>query len=158
LIHFLVSGVLRGTWITTERAPVRLDDDLQAMDATRRYGMDDKTFDSLLKLTATSTGRRRLFQAVAAVGVGSLLTSGVAGAQEFVAAACQNRQTKCNRNRQCQCKSGRQFENVTCDRLRNNCNKNGDRCCGVAQATCDRDCDCCRGYQCNQNRNECVRT
>ena len=60
VIRFLMSGVLRRTWITTERAPVRLDDDLLAMDATRRNRMDDKTFDSLLKLTAASTGRRRL--------------------------------------------------------------------------------------------------
>jgi hypothetical protein len=42
--------------------------------------MDNKTFDSLLKLSATSTGRRRLFQAAAAVGVGGLLTRAVANA------------------------------------------------------------------------------
>jgi hypothetical protein len=122
--------------------------------------MDDKTFDSLLRLGATRTGRRRLLQAASAAGIGGLLTRGGAAAQDVIAQACQNRQTKCNRNRQCQCKRGVEFENVICDRLTKRCNRNrsGDRCCGVAKATCDNDCDCCRGYQCNKNRNECVRT
>jgi hypothetical protein len=129
------------------------------MDAKRRHRMDDKTFDSLLKLSATRTGRRRLLQAASAAGIGGLLTRGGATAQDVIAQACQNRQTKCNRNRQCQCKRGAEFENVICDRLTKRCNRNrsGDRCCGVAKATCDNDCDCCRGYQCNKNRNECVR-
>lgn len=118
--------------------------------------MDGKTFDSLLRLSATRTGRRRLLQATAAAGIGGLLSRGGAAAQ-FVAEACQRRQSKCNRNRQCQCKRGRQFENVICDPLPNKCDRNGDRCCGVRGATCDRDCDCCKGYQCNRNRNECVR-
>jgi hypothetical protein len=120
--------------------------------------MDDKTFDSLLRLSATRTGRRRLLQAASAAGIGGLLTRGGAAAQDVIAQACQNRQTKCNRNRQCQCKRGEKFENVICDPLSNKCNKNGDRCCGVKGATCDKDCDCCKGYQCNKNRNECVRT
>ena len=128
-----------------------------AMDAERRTRMDGKTFDSLLKLTASRTGRRRLFQAAAAAGVGGLLTRGVAGAQDVVAEACQRRQSKCNRNRNCQCNKGRQFENVTCDRLPNKCDRNGDRCCGVRRAACDRDCDCCKGYRCNRNKNECRR-
>ena len=135
-----------------------MDDGLMAMDAKRRNRMDGKTFDALLKLSATRGGRRRLFQAVAAAGIGGLLTRGGAAAEDVVAAACQNRQSKCNRNRQCRCKRGAEFENVICDRLRNRCNRSGDRCCGVAKATCDKDCDCCRGYQCNKNRNECVRT
>lgn len=115
--------------------------------------MDDKTFDSLLKLTATSTGRRRLFQAAAAAGFGSLLTRGGTAAQ-VVAEACQNRGSKCRRNRQCQCKGE---QNVICDPLSRGC-RNGHRCCGVADATCGKDCDCCKGYQCNRNQNRCVRT
>ncbi len=115
--------------------------------------MDDKTFDALLKLTATSTGRRRLFQAAAAVGVGGLLTRGVAGAQDVVTEACQNRGSNCTRNRQCRCKGE---SNVICDPLSRGC-QNGDRCCGVKDATCGKDCDCCRGYQCNRNQNRCVR-
>jgi hypothetical protein len=117
--------------------------------------MDDKTFDSLLKLSATSTGRRRLFQAAAAVGVGGLLTRGVAGAADDVnSLACQNLGTKCDRNRQCQCKDR---ENVICDPLARGC-RSGDRCCGVKGASCDKDCDCCKGYQCNRNKRLCVRT
>ena len=55
--------------------------------------MDGKTFDSLLKLTANSTGRRRLVQAAAAAGIGGFLSRGGATAQ-VVAEACQNRQTQ----------------------------------------------------------------
>ena len=117
--------------------------------------MDDKTFDSLAKLSVTSTGRRRLLQAAGAAGLGSLLTRGVAGAAgDVVAEACQNRGTRCRRNRQCACKGE---QNVICDPLSRGC-RSGQRCCGVAKASCDKDCDCCRGYQCNRNRNECVRT
>jgi hypothetical protein len=114
--------------------------------------MDGKTFDSLLKLSVTRTGRRRLLQAASAAGIGSLLTRGVAGAQDVIAAACQNRQSKCNRNRQCECKNGDKFKNVACDPLPGKCNKNGKRCCGKQDATCDKDCDCCKGYQCNNNK------
>ena len=116
--------------------------------------MDNKTFDSLLKLSATSTGRRRLFQAAAAVGVGGLLTRGVAGAADDVnSLACQPRGSRCNRNRNCRCKDE---SNVICDPLARGC-QSGDRCCGVKDATCDKDCDCCKGYQCNRNRGLCVR-
>ena len=119
--------------------------------------MDDKTFDSLAKLSVTSTGRRRLLQAAGAAGLGSLLTRGVAGAaDEVVAEACQNRGSRCQRNRQCACKTGREFQNVICDPLPNRCNENGTRCCGIRDATCDRDCDCCKGFRCNDN-NRCER-
>src|SRR5215218_9466591 len=117
--------------------------------------MDDKTFDCLTKLSVTSTGRRRLLQAAGAVGIGSLLTRGpaVAGG-EFGTEACQGRGSRCRRNRQCACKGE---ANVVCDPLARGC-RSGQRCCGVADATCDKDCDCCKGYQCNKNRNECIRT
>jgi hypothetical protein len=78
-----------------------MDDDPRAMDAKRSSRSDDKTFDSLAKLSVTSTGRRRLLQAAGAVGIGSLLTRGAAAAGEVVAQACQNRGTRCQRNRQC---------------------------------------------------------
>jgi hypothetical protein len=115
--------------------------------------VDDKTFDSLLKLSATSTGRRRLFQAAAAVGVGGLLTRGVAGAQDVITEACQRRGSKCTRNRKCRCKGE---SNVICDPLSRGC-QSGQRCCGVKGATCGKDCDCCKGYQCNRNQGVCVR-
>ena len=126
-----------------------MDDDLVAMDAKRRPRMDDKTFDSLVKLTATRTGRRRLFQVAGAAGIGSLLTRGVASAQDVVAAACQDRGTKCNRTRNCECKNGSQFKNVVCEPLENKCHKNGERCCGKAKATCKNNCDCCKNFKCN---------
>ncbi len=116
--------------------------------------MEDKTFDSLAKLSVTSTGRRRLLQAAGAVGIGSLLTRGAAAAGEVVAQACQNRGTRCQRNRQCACKGDK---NVICDPLSRGC-RSGSRCCGVADATCGNDCDCCRGYQCDRNNNRCKRT
>ncbi len=115
--------------------------------------MDDKTFDSLVKVTATSTGRRRLLQAAGVAGIGSLLTRGGTAAR-VVADACQNRGSKCNRNRQCRCKGE---SNVICDPLSRGC-QSGDRCCGVRGATCGKDCDCCKGYQCNRNQGVCVRT
>jgi hypothetical protein len=131
-----------------------MDDDLMAMDAKRRNRMDNKTFDSLLKLTATSTGRRRLFQAAATLGVGGLFTRGISDAVAGVNdLACQRRGSKCTRNRKCKCKGE---SNVICDPLARGC-QSGDRCCGVKGATCDKDCDCCTGYQCNRNRNKCVR-
>ena len=116
--------------------------------------MDDKTFDSLVKLSATSTGRRRLLQAATAAGFGGLLTRGAAGAQQVVAEACQRLQSRCDRNRQCECKN---TVNVICDRLPGKCNKNGERCCGVARAKCQQDCDCCKGYKCNKDKNKCKR-
>jgi hypothetical protein len=114
--------------------------------------MDDKTFDSLLKLGASSTGRRRLFQAMAAAGVGGLLTRG--GVSAATDLACQNLGTKCDRNRQCQC---RDRENVVCNPLSRGC-RSGDRCCGEKGASCDKDCDCCKGYQCNRNQRLCKRS
>ena len=129
-----------------------MDDDPMAMEAKRRNCMDSKTFDSLLKLTATRTGRRRLVQAVAAAGIGGLLSrdGAAAGLQN---AACQRRGSTCDRNRQCKCKDE---SNVICDPLSRGC-ESGDRCCGVKGATCDRDCDCCKGYQCNRNKGLCKR-
>jgi hypothetical protein len=100
-------------------------------------------------LTATRAGRRRLFQAGTAVGVGTLLTRGV---DAVIAEACQQRVSKCNRNRQCQC---RDESNVICDPLSRGCQK-GDRCCGVRGATRDKDCDCYKGCQCNRNKGLCV--
>lgn len=114
--------------------------------------MDNKTFDCLVKQTATKTGRRRLFQAVAAAGVGGLLTRGGAAAEGAGTLACQNRGTNCSRNRQCRCKGE---SNVICDPLARGC-RSGQRCCGVKGATCDNDCDCCKNYQCNKNRGLCV--
>ena len=66
--------------------------------------MDGKTFDSLLKLTATRSGRRRLLQAAAA-GIGGLLTRGDAAAGDVIAQACEPLQARCNKDRQCKCKS-----------------------------------------------------
>lgn len=43
--------------------------------------MDGTTFDSLTKLTATSTGRRRLVQAAAAAGIGGFLSRGGVAAE-----------------------------------------------------------------------------
>jgi hypothetical protein len=113
--------------------------------------MDDKTFDSLLKLSASSTGRRRLFQAATAAGIGGLLSRG--GVSAATAEACQARGSKCTRNRKCQC---RNESNVICDPLARGC-QSGDRCCGVKGASCGKDCDCCKGYQCNKNKKKCVR-
>jgi hypothetical protein len=129
-------------------------DDLTAMGTRRRNRMDGKTFDSLLKLTATSTGRRRLLQAAGAAGIGGLLTRGGVGAVTDL--ACQNRQTKCNRNRNCECHSGDKFKNVACDPLPGKCKKDGERCCGKSGATCDKDCDCCKNHRCNNNK-KCVK-
>jgi hypothetical protein len=134
------------------RRCVAQDDDLWAMDAKRRPSVDDKTFDCLVKASVTSTGRRRLLQAVGAAGIGGLLTRGVAGAAG--GEACQNRGSNCRRNRQCACKGE---QNVICDPLARGC-RSGRRCCGVADATCGNDCDCCKGYQCNRNQNKCIRT
>jgi hypothetical protein len=114
--------------------------------------VDNKTFDCLVKQTTTKTGRRRLFQAVAAAGVGGLLTRGGAAAG-LGSQACQPRGSKCTRNRACRCKDE---SNVICDPLARGC-QSGQRCCGVKGATCDRDCDCCKGYQCNRNRRLCER-
>ena len=101
-------------------------------------------------MTATRAGRRRLFQAATAAAVGTLLTRG--GVDAVTAEACQQRVSKCNRNRQCQC---RDESNVICDPLSCGCQK-GDRCCGVRGSTCDMDCDCCKGCQCNRNKGLCV--
>ena len=132
-----------------------MDDVLMAMDAKRRYRMDGKTFDSLTKLTSTSTGRRRLVQAAAAAGIGGFLGRSGATAQ-VVAEACQNRQSSCNRDRQCECNTGQEFKNVACRPLASKCDKNGDRCCGTSKATCDNDCDCCKGFRCN-SQDKCVK-
>jgi hypothetical protein len=104
----------------------------------------DKTFDSLVKLNSTSTGRRRLFQAGAAVGIGGLLTRG--GVAE-VLAACQGLRKRCSTNSECQCKDN----NIICGRLARRCNRKGDRCCGTSRADCKADCDCCKGFSCNSN-------
>jgi hypothetical protein len=106
--------------------------------------MDKKGFDSLVRCATTTTGRRRLFQAAAAVGVGGLLTR--AGMGE-VLAACQSRRQQCSRNSDCNCRDN----NVICDRLPSKCNRSGDRCCGTSRAGCSADCDCCRGFRCNSN-------
>jgi hypothetical protein len=128
-----------------------MDDGLLAMDGKRRNHVDNKTFDSLLKLTATSTGRRRLFQAATAAGIGGLLTRG--GVEAIGTLGCQPRGSRCERNRKCRC---RDESNVICDPLARGC-RSGERCCGVKGATCGNDCDCCTGYQCNRNKGLCAR-
>ena len=106
--------------------------------------MDSKTFDSLLRLSATRTGRRRLFQAGAAAGIGGLLTQG--GVDE-VLAACQPVRHKCDTNGECSCND----PNRICDRLPRKCKRSGDRCCGTSKASCKANCDCCKGFVCNDN-------
>jgi hypothetical protein len=135
-----------------------MGDVLMALRAKRRYRMDGKTFDSLAKLTSTSTGRRRLVQAAAAAGIGSFLTRGGAAADDVVAEACQRRGSSCNRDRQCECFSdGAEFKNVECRLPKKRCFDNEDekRCCGLEGATCDKDCDCCKRHRCNNGK--CVR-
>jgi hypothetical protein len=134
-------------------APAPMGDELVAMDAKRRYRMDGKTFDALIKQTATSTGRRRLVQAVAAAGLGGFVSRRGTAAVDVGTEACQRRQGSCDRRRECECLSGgAEFENVTCDRLKKRCNNKGDRCCGQQGATCDVDCDCCRDHRCNSHK------
>lgn len=106
--------------------------------------MDGKTFDSIVQLGTSRTGRRRLFQAATAVGIGGLLTRG--GVQE-VLADCQGLRKKCKRNSECSCKD----PNVICGRLPKKCNRSGDRCCGTSRADCRSNCDCCKGFICNNN-------
>jgi hypothetical protein len=120
--------------------------------------MDNKTFDSLLKLSATSTGRRRLFQAAAAVGVGGLLTRGVAGAREVVIQACEPLQATCERDRQCQCNGTGERERECRRELKRGCRRDDGkkRCCGVRDSSCNKDCDCCPGYRCNESKGKCV--
>lgn len=93
-----------------------------------------------------------MLQASAVVGLGGLLSRGPVGAAEFVTEACQDRGTRCKRNRQCQCNDEK---NVICDPLPRGCLKK-DRCCGTSQASCKNDCDCCKGYNCNKNKGVCV--
>ena len=111
--------------------------------------MDGKTFDSIVQLGTSRTGRRRLLQSAAAVGIGGLLTRG--GVEE-VLADCQGRRKKCDRNSECNCNDA----NVICDRLARRCDKRGDRCCGTSKASCRADCDCCKGFECN--RGNCKQT
>ncbi len=114
--------------------------------------MDGKTFDSLLTLTATTTGRRRLLQAASAAGIGSLLTRGGAAAGDVVAQACEPLQGRCERARQCKCKITGEKKRQ-CRRLKKGCRLRDRhrRCCGVADSSCRNECDCCRGYSCRNN-------
>ena len=115
--------------------------------------MDGKTFDSFLKLTATRSGRRRLLQAAAAAGIGGLLTRGGAAAGDVIAQACEPLQARCNKHRQCKCKSKGETER-RCRRLKDKCRRDdgNDRCCGVADPSCQNECDCCKGFDCRNNR------
>jgi hypothetical protein len=115
--------------------------------------MDGKRFDALAKLSVTRGGRQRLLQTALAAGFGGPLGRGAVETQAAGIEACQNLQSSCDRNRQCECKDRR---NVICDPLRSQCNKPGDRCCGTARARCNEDCDCGKGYRCNENKKKCV--
>ncbi len=112
--------------------------------------MDDKTFDSLLKLSVTSSGRRRLLQAAGAAGIWSFLQRAGAAAQDVGVAACTRLQAPCSRQRQCVCRSQGVF-NVQCSQLKPRC-KNGRRCCGTQDTRCNAECDCCRGFTCRGGR------
>ena len=111
--------------------------------------MDGKTFDSLLALGATRTGRRCLLQAASAAGIGGLLTRGGAAAQDVVAQACEPLQGRCSRDRQCKCNVSGEKDRQ-CRRLKRHCRRDDGnrRCCGVADSSCQNECDCCRGYAC----------
>jgi hypothetical protein len=111
--------------------------------------MESEHFDSLVRCAATGAGRRRLLQAVAAVGVGGLLTR--VGMGEVVA-ACKKRGEPCSRNSECNCKD----RNVICDPLDTRHCKGKDRCCGTSEASCSSRCDCCDGFSCDKKRGECV--
>ena len=106
--------------------------------------METERFDSLVRCATTTTGRRRLFQAAAAVGVGALLTR--AGMGE-VLAACTSRRQPCSTNKQCNCRDA----NVICGKLPHKCNRSGYRCCGTSKAGCSSDCDCCKGFYCESS-------
>jgi hypothetical protein len=106
--------------------------------------MENERFDAVVRCAATSTGRRRLLQAAAAVGVGGLLTR--AGMGE-VMAACISRRSRCTTNKECSCKD----RNVVCGRLSNKCNRGENRCCGTSKASCSSDCDCCKGFYCKSS-------
>jgi hypothetical protein len=127
-----------------------MDDRRMAMDAKRGNRMDGKTFDALLKLSATRGGRRRLFQAVAAAGIGGLLTRDGAVAKDVVAQACEPLQGMCTRDRQCRCKATNETERQ-CRRLKNRCRRTGRRCCGTSGSSCQVQCDCCKGFECRNN-------
>ena len=58
--------------------------------------MDGKTFDALIKQTATSTGRRRLVQAVAAAGLGGFVSRRGTAAGDVGTEACKRRQGSCD--------------------------------------------------------------
>jgi hypothetical protein len=114
--------------------------------------MDGKTFDSLLKLSVTRTGRRRLLQAASAAGIGSLLTRGGVAAGDVVAQACEPLQGRCESDRQCKC-SVTDERKRECRRLKRGCRLRDrhTRCCGVADSSCRGECDCCPGYDCRNN-------
>jgi hypothetical protein len=118
--------------------------------------VDGRTFDSLIKLTSSRTGRRRLVQAAAAAGIGGFLGREGATAQ-VVAEACQRRGSKCDRDRECECHTGAEFKNVECRLPKKRCFDNEDEkhCCGLEGATCDKDCDCCKRHRCKDKK--CVR-
>ena len=101
--------------------------------------MDGSRFDSLARRLATGVDRRQALRALAASGAAGLLTR--LGLDEVDARRLGRR---CNEDRDCPDRRG-----VTCARLAREC-RGGKRCCGKRRARCRNDCDCCRGYRCNE--------
>ena len=114
--------------------------------------MDGQMFDDIVRHLAASQSRRQTIRALAGSALAAALGPfglGQVAAQEI--AACRERLALCDEATDC-CEE----RNVACRRLSRRCRERTglrrERCCGVRDARCADNCDCCRGFRCRDNR------
>jgi hypothetical protein len=116
--------------------------------------MEDERFDMLARsLSRAASSRRRLLSGVAGSGLGAL--AAVLGITEAGARRCKKRQRSCTKGEQC---CGHKKGKTACKPLAETICDHGDRCCGLAGASCPNGgCDCCTGFACSAVTSKCQR-
>ena len=123
-----------------------------APDSETEGTMDGHTFDTITRQLAVARSRRRAVAVLTARSLGFAL--GALGLRAVATQArdnCRLRLERCEQGSDC-CEK----EDVACRRLSRRCRDRRDlrreRCCGVTDATCSDDCDCCGGFNCRDRR------
>jgi hypothetical protein len=121
--------------------------------------MDGSRFDDLLRSAVHQPSRRALLRSLGSgAAVGALVRIGLRPAAADVSGeACQGIRQTCDSRSEC-CGGGR----LRCRRITRKCKRNRlrreNRCCSTGDTPCRNNCDCCRGFACNNDTSQCVKT
>lgn len=143
--------------------------------------MDDLTFDRLARVVSTDASRRKVVRSAGASALGALGLSALLGADQTRAKKSGKKKRRCKKNAGASCNPpGKKCcrglacqEGSCCKKLGTKCNDQLTECCGtgicdnvtpgsqntvccnLAGNFCSKERDCCDGFTCNEQTNEC---